>query len=184
MPILRHYSRRIIDTHLIRTILGGDHVKERILWLWDHLEEAGAALLLAIMVSVAFINVLTRYLISFSMAFTEELTVYLFVWGTLLGASLAFRQGSNMMVAVLYNRFPKAGRKVLYLISAGLSLFFFVILGYYGYIQVRDEMELGVMTESMHLPLWYFSASIPIGAALILIRIFFKTISDIKAKKY
>ena len=118
------------------------------------------------------------------MAFTEELTVYLFVWGTLLGASLAFRQGANMMVAVLYNRFPKAGRKVLYLISAALSLFFFVILGYYGYIQVRDEMELGVMTESMHLPLWCFSASIPIGAALILIRIFFKTISDIKAKKY
>lgn len=159
-------------------------MKERILWLWDHLEEAGAAFLLAVMVSIAFVNVLTRYFISFSMAFTEELTVYLFVWGTLLGASLAFRQGSNMLVALLYNRFPKAGRMGLYLLSVVLSVFFFTVLGYYGVIQVRDEMLLNVTTESMHLPLWYFSAAVPIGAALILIRIIGKTLSDIKTGKY
>lgn len=152
--------------------------------VWDNLEEFGAAVLLAAMVSIAFINVVTRYVISFSMAFTEELTVYLFVWATLLGTALAFKQGANMMVTLLYNRFPKAGRKVLYLFSTALALFFFATLGYYGYQQVSDEYMLNVRTESMHLPLWMFSASVPAGAALILTRAIIKTVKDLKTGNY
>lgn len=152
--------------------------------LWNNLEEVGAAVLLAVMVSIAFINVVTRYVISFSMAFTEELTVYLFVWATLLGTALAFKQGANMMVTLLYNRFPKTGRKFLYIFATALALFFFSMLGYYGYQQVSDEYMLNVTTESMHLPLWMFSASVPIGAALILTRILIKTFNDLKTGNY
>ena len=39
------------------------------------LEETVGALGLAVMVTIAFINVLTRYVFKYSMAFTEELTL-------------------------------------------------------------------------------------------------------------
>ena len=38
------------------------------------------AILLFIMASIAFINVLSRYLFHFSFAATEEITINLFVW--------------------------------------------------------------------------------------------------------
>ena len=43
-------------------------------------EELLGSLLLAVMVSIAFINVIVRYCTSFSFAWTEELTVNFFVW--------------------------------------------------------------------------------------------------------
>lgn len=153
-------------------------------WLWNHLEEVGSCVLLGVMVTIAFINVVTRYVISFSMAFTEELTVYLFVWATLLGTALTFKKGTNMVVTILYDRFPKRGRKFLYLISCLLSIVFFSLLGYYGYIQVRDERMLQVTTESMHMPLWIFSASIPVGCILILFRIIAKAYNDLRNMEY
>lgn len=153
-------------------------------WIWNNLEEAGAACLLAIMATIAFVNVITRYVVSFSMAFTEELTVYLFVWATLLGTALAFKNGSNMVVTVLYNRFPKGGRRILYIMSSVFAFSFFALLGYYGYLQVRDEYTLQVHTESMHMPLWYFSASLPVGAAIIMLRILCKTRADLRSGNY
>ena len=81
------------------------------------LEEAIGAVGLAIMTTISFINVITRYVLKYSMAFTEELTLYIFVWITLIGTAIAFREGANMAVTVFYNFFPKGGRKttILYL---------------------------------------------------------------------
>ena len=79
--------------------------------LLDHIEEIIGGVCLGIMVTIAFINVLTRYLFKYSMAFTEELTLYLFVWATLMGASIAFREGSNIAVSFLYDRFGRKGAR-------------------------------------------------------------------------
>ena len=43
-----------------------------------------AAILLFSMASIAFINVLSRYLFHFSFAATEEITINLFVWLTVV----------------------------------------------------------------------------------------------------
>ena len=44
-----------------------------------------AALLLMAMALIAFINVLSRYFINFSIGATEEITINLFVWMTVVG---------------------------------------------------------------------------------------------------
>jgi len=48
------------------------------------------AVLLFTMASIAFINVLSRYLFHFSFAATEEITINLFVWVTVIGSGIAF----------------------------------------------------------------------------------------------
>jgi TRAP-type C4-dicarboxylate transport system permease small subunit len=59
----------------------------------EHAEEGFLVFLMAVMTVVAFVNVVTRYFIRFALAFTEEIVVSLFVWLTLLGTAIAFRQG-------------------------------------------------------------------------------------------
>ena len=71
-------------------------------YVWDHFEEALGALLMGIMATLSFMNVVTRYVFNYSTAWTEELVIYLLVWATLLGTALAYRQGSNLMVAFIY----------------------------------------------------------------------------------
>ena len=149
-----------------------------------HFEEILGSLFLVVMVTIAFLNVVTRYLFKYSMAFTEEITLYLFVWVVLLGTSIAFREGANMAVTVIYNRFPPNGRRVLYLLGALLSVAFFIVFGALGALEVMEEIEMGVTTEAVELPVWIFTISMPIAAFFTLIRIFMKTRADLCSKNY
>lgn len=152
-------------------------------WL-DHMEELLGAIFLALMATISFINVITRYFFHFSIAFTEELTLYMFVWATLLGVSSAFKHGSNMCVSLLYERFPKSVRKYLYIFIMLVSMLFFVALMYYGYLEVCDEMLMGVTTEATGLPVWYFTVSMPLISILTMVRILVRLYSDLKTDNY
>lgn len=147
-------------------------------------EEIIGGTMLAIMVAIAFCNVVTRYFLHFSMAFTEEITLYLFVWVTLLGTSIAFRDGANMAVTAVYNRFNKSGRKWLYLLGTVCSLIFLIVLGYWGIIEVIEEMEMGVTTEAIDLPVYWFTSAIPIACCFTVVRLVMKTVMDVRAGNY
>jgi TRAP-type C4-dicarboxylate transport system permease small subunit len=137
----------------------------------DRLEEALCVLLLAVMTLVAFANIITRYLIRFSLAFTEELVVSLFVWLTLLGASIAFRQGSHLGFSFLVDRGPRPLQRLSVWLAAGLSIVVFGALVYFGLAQIRMERMLGTTSEALAIPQWWYTAGIPAIGVLIIVRI-------------
>ena len=148
------------------------------------LEEAIGAVGLAIMTTISFINVITRYVLKYSMAFTEELTLYIFVWITLIGTAIAFREGANMAVTVFYNLFPKNVKKILYYISVICTIIFMGLMGYYGILEVYDEILMDAMTEAMSLPVWWFTISVPIGSIVAIIGTLQRAYIDIKNDEF
>ena len=96
------------------------------------------------MVSVAFVNVVTRYAIIYPLAWTEEITVSMFVWIVLLGVSTAFRKNAHLSMTFVYDFMPLPLKKISFLISNAMSLVFFALLTWLGTVQVLDEMDLGV----------------------------------------
>lgn len=54
------------------------------------------AILLLLMSCITFINVLSRYFLHFSFAATEEITINLFVWMTVVGSGIAFKRGAHL----------------------------------------------------------------------------------------
>ena len=149
-------------------------------YFWDHVEEVLGAFFMGVMAFLSFMNVVTRYVLNYSTAWTEELVTYVFVWATLVGSALAYKQGANLMVAFLYNRTHGAARKFLYLLSAFAGVLFFGFLGYHGFIQVRDEFSYNTLMESMPIAMAYFSAAIPVCSLLIIWRIVQKTYNDLR----
>ena len=77
-----------------------------------------AAAILFAMATIAFVNVLSRYLFHFSFAATEEITINLFVWLTVIGSAIAFERGSQLGMVTFFNLFPKALKKVVIIFSA------------------------------------------------------------------
>lgn len=144
-------------------------------WMLNHFEEAFGALLIFVMAFFAFANVMSRYVINMSLNFTEELNVYFFVWLAFLGSAWAARDGSHMTVSLLYDLFPKAGRRILYVLNQGISIALFLMLGYCGVLEIIDEIALNASTETIVVPVWWFTSSIPVGSALFIIRTFFRT---------
>lgn len=137
----------------------------------DRLEEGLCVLLLAVMTLVAFVNVVTRYLVHFSLAFTEELVVSLFVWLTLLGTSIAFREGTHLGFSFLVDRSSRSFQRLAIWFAAALGIVVFGLLVYFGVEQVRMERMLGATSEALAIPQWWYTIGIPVFGFVILARI-------------
>jgi TRAP-type C4-dicarboxylate transport system permease small subunit len=137
----------------------------------DRLEEAACVVVFVVMTAVAFVNVVTRYVVQYSLAFTEELVVSLFVWLTLLGSAIAFRQGTHLAFTYLVERMPRPLRQASVLLASVLSVALFALLVWFGIGQIRSEQMLGTTSEALAIPQWWYTAGIPVFGVLTIIRI-------------
>jgi len=127
-----------------------------------------AAILLFTMASIAFINVLSRYLFHFSFAATEEITINLFVWLTVVGSGIAFERGGQMGMITLYNIFPKKFKKMAVLFSSGLSAILFLIVDIYVIQAVYDELTLfQAKSAALEIPVWIYYIGVPILSVFV-----------------
>ncbi len=89
---------------------------------FTHLIEAVLAGMLALMAVLVFGNVVLRYGFNSGITVSEELSRFLFVWLTFIGAILAFKEGAHLGVDTLVRRLPGIGKRMLYGASALLML--------------------------------------------------------------
>jgi TRAP-type C4-dicarboxylate transport system permease small subunit len=81
------------------------------------------ALFLAIMVVLVFGNVVLRYAFNSGITVSEEVSRWLFVWLTFLGAIVALREHGHLGVDSFVKRLPKAGKKAALIVSQLLMLY-------------------------------------------------------------
>jgi len=145
------------------------------------IEELLVAIILFIMATIAFINVLSRYIFHFSFAFTEEIEVNLFIWLTVIGIAIAFERGSHLGMVTLYKKLPKGIRKGVAIISGLLSTILFLLVDIYAIKEIYQDITLFHATsEALGIPFWVYTIGIPIFSVFIFIRIFQSTLREIK----
>jgi len=90
----------------------------------DNFEETLIAILFGIMTVATFSNVIARYIFNDSILWALELTVFLFAWMVLLGASYAIKKNAHLGVDILINTLSPQKRRILGLISVFFCLLF------------------------------------------------------------
>ena len=78
------------------------------------------AIALAVMVLLVFGNVVLRYGFNSGITTSEELSRWLFVWLTFLGAIVAMKEGAHLGTDALVSRLPVRGKQVFFVLSHGL----------------------------------------------------------------
>lgn len=78
---------------------------------------------LALMVVMVFGNVVLRYVFNRGITLSEELSRFLFVWMTFLGAIVGFREHGHLGVDMVVSRLPVVGKKACLIVSQVLMLF-------------------------------------------------------------
>jgi TRAP-type transport system small permease protein len=81
------------------------------------------AVFLAIMVVLVFGNVVLRYAFNSGITVSEEVSRWLFVWLTFLGAIVAMREHGHLGVDSLVKRLPSGGKKACLVLSQVLMLY-------------------------------------------------------------
>ncbi len=131
----------------------------------DHLI---VAILFFSMASIAFINVLSRYLFHFSFAATEEITINLFVWITVIGSGIAFERGGQLGMVTLYNIFPKKFKKLVILFSSGLSALLFLLVDIYTIQAIYHELTIFHATSAaLAIPVWIYYIGVPVFSIFV-----------------
>ena len=90
----------------------------------DNFEETLIAILFGIMTVATFSNVVARYIFNDSILWALELTVFLFAWMVLLGASYAIKKNAHLGVDILINMLSPQKRRILGLIAVFFCLLF------------------------------------------------------------
>lgn len=110
--------------------------------LIDHIEETVIAALLGMMTLLTFANVIARYVFNTNILWALELTVFMFGWLVLLGASYAVKKHAHLGVDAVINLLSDPARRIVGLLAVGACLFFSLLLlkGCYDYWAVFADL--------------------------------------------
>ncbi|MGV6811870.1 MAG: TRAP transporter small permease [Brevirhabdus sp.] len=96
-------------------------------WI-DRIEETLIAVLLGAMTIITFANVVVRKLFNSNILWALELTVFLFAWLVLLGASYLVKKNAHLGVDAIINAVSPTTRRTLGLVSAAACILFAFLL--------------------------------------------------------
>ena len=128
------------------------------------------AAMLAVMVVLVFGNVVMSYAFNSGFTISEELSRWLFVWLTFLGAVVALRSNSHLGTDMLVGRLGPAGKRICMGIALALMLYCLWLLfkGSYDQTIINWSSTSAVMEVSMA---WFYSAGMVmavLGALIVL----------------
>ncbi|MFK5986040.1 MAG: TRAP transporter small permease [Pseudomonadota bacterium] len=94
----------------------------------DNIEETSIAVCMGLMTIITFANVIARYVFNENILWALEVTVFLFAWLVLMGASYAVKHHIHIGVDVVINVLSPQKRKILTLIAIAACLAYSILL--------------------------------------------------------
>jgi C4-dicarboxylate transporter, DctQ subunit len=142
---------------------------KRIVSIINFIEQKGMFLIFSAMLIALTISILTRYVFQRPLTWPDELSTYLFIVMTFLGASASIKVNLELKVDALYERFPR-WQPGLDLILHGVRLLVAVFFIVYGFLYVQVEFAMDLYSPILRIPLYLISCTLPIFGILLAIR--------------
>jgi TRAP-type C4-dicarboxylate transport system permease small subunit len=137
---------------------------------------------MATMAVLVFANVVSRYLLNYSIIWVEELTRYMMVWVGFLGAGLVLRLGAHIAVEAFQDLLPPRAARALragivVLLGATFAAMTWLGVRYAAFAWDQETPVLNWSTGAVYL-------AIPIGSALLLAHLVFIAKGYVRAREF
>jgi TRAP-type C4-dicarboxylate transport system permease small subunit len=127
------------------------------------------ALALAVMVVMVFGNVVLRYAFNSGIAVSEEVSRWLFVWITFLGAIVAVKEHGHLGTDILLTKLPPIGKRICLVASYGLMLFCTWLLFSGALAQARINWDVEAPVTGASMAIFYASGVVFAAASGLLL---------------
>lgn len=129
------------------------------------------AALLAVMVLLVFGNVVLRYALNSGITVSEEVSRWLFVWMTFLGAIVALKDRAHLGTDMLVSRLPLWGKKACLVLGHALMLWITWLLFQGAWAQARINWDVQAPVTGASMAVFYGSGVVfAIAAGFLLLR--------------
>lgn len=123
------------------------------------------AALLILVVLIIFGNVIARYFFHAPIRGSDEVSQYLFLWLSYLGALAALMRGLHYSFPNLVEMLPRIPRAAVKTLSDLIVLFILLALVWFGW-QLVDRLSFQT-SPALGLPVYYAYAALPLTAAFM-----------------
>jgi TRAP-type C4-dicarboxylate transport system permease small subunit len=125
---------------------------------------------LAVMVVLVFGNVVLRYGFNSGITVSEEVSRWLFVWLTFLGAIVAMREHAHLGSDMLVSRLPVIGKKICLVVGHLLMLYITWLLFSGALAQARINLDVQAPVTGASMAILYATGIVfAVAAALFLV---------------
>lgn len=124
--------------------------------------------LMLLMIGVTTAQVFFRFFFE-ALTWSEELSCFLLVLASLLGAAVAFKRGSHIAVTFVTQKLPPSLQKGMALLVNLLGILFFAIVAYYGAVLMKTEASQ--TTPAMMISMSWIYAMYPVLGAVIILHL-------------
>jgi len=149
-------------------------MKEKYLKFCDYVARAcGAFAVLALLLSILVIVelVFERYFFQRAITWQTELVTMLLVASTFIGSAYVLSEKAHVSMEWIYDFLSKKNILRLKIFTSLVSLLFFLILFYFGFLMVEEAFTKNYSTGTVwDPPLWVPYSSMMIGAALMILQ--------------
>jgi TRAP-type C4-dicarboxylate transport system permease small subunit len=159
------------------------NLTERILRTYCRALEVLMVACLAIMVVLVFGNVVMRYAFNSGITVSEEVSRWLFVWLTFLGAIVALKERGHLGSDMLLSRLGPLGKRVCLVIGQCLMLFVTYLMGSGSWTQAVINWQVEAPVTGMSVAIFYgagvvFAVSTAVIIVLDLLRVLTGAMKD------
>ena len=120
--------------------------------------------IVGVLAVIMMASVFWRYALNNALPWSEEVSKYLMVWLTFLGAPIALRHASHISIDLLLKAFPPRGQQLFHFL---INLIIIVTMGIVfwkgiGFAQLGARQ----VASSINFSMLYMYVAVPVGAAL------------------
>lgn len=156
-------------------------MKKVLFWLDEHIEELIGAIMLGAVTVLIAVGVFCRYVMNSSLAWSDELARYCFIWTVFVGMGLAVKNNGNMKIDILEMALPRI-KPVLIVIQDFIYLVFLLYMVRPCYEVLAKFISNPQPSPALQLPMQYVYASFFAGVLLAAFRIIQKYYRLIRAR--
>ena len=128
-----------------------------------------AILFLIVAASLSFYQVVTRFVFDAPSTWSEVVTRSAMIWSVFLGTAVAFRHGAMISVEIVQTTLPRRLGLALYLVAGALSILFFAILAWQGWLMSGRVASQNLAALGISIA-WVYAA-LPVGSVFIMVAI-------------
>jgi TRAP-type C4-dicarboxylate transport system permease small subunit len=137
--------------------------------LLDKLEYLVLGFLFAIMVGLAFLQIVLRIFLDTGILWGDPLLRHLVLWVGLLGATMATKEGKHINIDVISRLLPDKGKVAIQALTDLFSMFICILLVEASLKFIKGEFQ-AVSFGLLEVPIWTVGVIFPVAFGLIALR--------------
>ena len=142
---------------------------------WQRLDDNAERWLLLVfyglIVATIVVEVVRRFVLSYSSIWGEEIARYAFIYLAWVGASAAVKDRAHIRIDVLLHYLSNRGKAAVYLFGDLCMLGLAVLALYTAIESLQTSLRFGSVTHGLRIGLAWFLAAVPLGFSLMIYRL-------------